>query len=111
MTFERFDLVLVPFPFTDQDAVQVRPAVVLSSWEEFGSTTDHLLLAMVTTAKRSQWPLDTPIEEWQLAGLRQPCAVRLKLFTLTIGMVLQKIGSLATDDAVRVLNAMRRHID
>ncbi|MEB3361649.1 MAG: type II toxin-antitoxin system PemK/MazF family toxin [Synechococcaceae cyanobacterium] len=67
-----FSLVRVPFPFSERLAVKRRPAVVLST-PSFQLRGSHVLLAMVTSAKGSAWPLDWPILDLKQAGLKQPC--------------------------------------
>jgi mRNA interferase MazF len=62
----------------------------------------HLLLAMITSARQSSWPLDWPIEDLLAAGLPQPCVVRLKLFTLDERVVLGRLGALVAADRTAV---------
>jgi mRNA interferase MazF len=62
----------------------------------------HLLLAMVTSARQSAWPLDWPIANLTAAGLNQPCLVRLKLFTLDERLALGTVGILAAHDRAGV---------
>ncbi|RYD81610.1 MAG: type II toxin-antitoxin system PemK/MazF family toxin, partial [Sphingomonadales bacterium] len=50
MTFERFDTVVVPFPFTDRRTTKRRPALVLSH-SPFADATENVVLAMITSAK------------------------------------------------------------
>ena len=95
--FARDALVLVPFPFTDRASHKRRPALVLSS-PDFQSASGHVLLAMVTSAKQSAWPLDWPLQNLQAAGLPQPCLVRFKLFTLDERLILKTLGHLAPAD-------------
>lgn len=95
--FERFTVVRVPFPFTDREAQKRRPALVFSQ-PGFQQACGHLLLAMITSARQSSWPLDCPIEDLQTAGLPQACVVRLKLFTLDERLVLGSLGVLAAVD-------------
>jgi mRNA interferase MazF len=95
--FERHALVLVPFPFTDRASQKRRPALVLSA-PDFQRTSGHVLLAMVTSAKQSAWPLDWTIQNHQAAGLPQPCLVRFKLFTLDERLILKSLGHLAQAD-------------
>ena len=99
--FERFAVVRVPFPFTDRQAQKRRPALVLSQ-PGFQQASGHLLLAMITSARQSAWPLDWPIEDLQSAGLPQPCVVRLKLFTLDERLVLGRLGALVEADRTAV---------
>jgi mRNA interferase MazF len=99
--FDRYAVVRVPFPFSDRLAQKRRPAVVLSE-PGFQKVSGHLLLAMITTAHQSTWPLDWPIEDLQAAGLPQLCLVRFKLFTLDERLVLGSLGSLAAADQAGV---------
>ena len=109
MTFERFDVVLVPFPFTDRETKLRRPAVVLSD-EGFGAATGQCLLAMITRAQRSAWLGDTAIDDIAAAGLSTPCVVRLKLFTLVNGLIIRKLGRLGDVDAGAVVTTVRGHL-
>lgn len=69
MTFERFAVVRVPFPFTDRDAAKNRPALVLSSDAAFNTPAGHSVLAMITSEGNASWPLDCPIADLATAGL------------------------------------------
>ncbi len=102
--FEPFDVVVVPFPFTDRPAFKRRPALV-ASVRHFNDRHDRLILAMITAAARSDWPSDVHIQDWRAAGLAVPCRVRLKLFTLEKRLIVRRVGALATQDreAVRAL--------
>ena len=94
---DRFAVVRVPFPFTDRQVQKRRPALVLSP-PGFQQGCGHLLLAMITSARQSAWPLDWPIVDLTAAGLPQACVVRLKLFTLDERLVLGRLGALGPDD-------------
>jgi mRNA interferase MazF len=98
MTYKRFDIVKVPFPFTDRQAAKNRPALVLSDDGEFNSRIGHTVMAMITSAKHTDWPLDTAIQDLTAAGLKSPSKIRLKLFTLDDRLVLGRLGQLATQD-------------
>jgi mRNA interferase MazF len=108
VTFERFSVVIVPFPFTDGAATRRRPAVVISAPETLGRGVGHNVLAMVTSAANPSWPLDVPIADLQTAGLPQPSVVRMKLFTLDDRFVLRVAGRLAPDDCVSVERSLAR---
>ena len=98
MTYNRYDVVKVPFPFTDRQSSKTRPALVLSDHKAFNSRIDHSVMAMITSAKHSDWPLDTPIENLIAAGLPAPSIIRLKLFTLDNRLILAKLGQLGSAD-------------
>ena len=104
MTCEAWDVVTVPFPFTDRAAEKRRPALLLSkrSFNRHG----HSLLAMITTAPASR-PSDVPLSDLASSGLSAPCTVRLKLFTLDNRLIVKRIGHLSAEDRNRVTAALK----
>jgi mRNA interferase MazF len=92
-----FDIVAVPFPFTDQDSDKKRPALVLSN-HFFNDATDNCVLSMITSANNPEWPLDVHISSIQKSGLSAPSKIRMKIFTLDSRLILKKIGSLSAKD-------------
>ena len=104
-TFKPFEVVVVPFPFTDSAATKRRPALVLSA-EGFNSRAAHVVLAMITSRENRGWPLDTEIRELRAAGLSHASVVRMKLFTLDERFVLRKAGALAEADRAAVQRAL-----
>jgi mRNA interferase MazF len=107
VTYDAFDVVVVPFPFADRTASKRRPAVVVSRAETFGARIGHSVLAMVTSQRQRPWPLDVPITDGARAGLTAPSLVRMKLFTLDHRLILRTAGNLAKADREGVLNALR----
>ena len=108
VTFEAFDVVVVPFPFTDRAATKRRPALVLSERSAFNAGIGHAVLAMITSASHSGWPLDVPLSDLHAAGLTSASVVRMKLFTLDERLILRKAGSLAAADRKAVAAALRK---
>ena len=98
MTYEQFDVVVVPFPFTDSTASKRRPALVISAPEKFQTKIGLSVLAMITTTSHDAWSLDTPIENLSACGLTHPSIIRMKLFTLDNHIILRKAGSLEAKD-------------
>ncbi len=101
MTCEPFDVVTVPFPFTDRHAARRRPAVVVSS-AAFHAATGHVTLLMITSARHSAWPFDHPVADRVAAGLPSPCVVRAKCVTLNAALVHERRGALGAEDRAAV---------
>ena len=99
MSFERFAVVRVPFPFTDRNATKNRPALVLSDPAEFNTPAGHSVMAMITSQDNAPWPLDCPLMDLAAAGLPAPSKVRFKLFTLDHRLVRGQLGKLSAADA------------
>ena len=98
MTYKIYDVVVVPFPFTDQNADKKRPALVVSDNDTFNDESESCVLAMITSTKHSHMPLDTTIGSLKKAGLSVPSKVRMKIFTLDSRLIIKKIGGLAAKD-------------
>ena len=105
MSFDAFDVVVVPFPFTDKGGSRRRPALVVSTGD-FNRRHDQVVLAMVTTAQSSDWASDVMLERWAEAGLSTGCRVRLKLFTLDRDLIVRRIGNLAGRDREATRSAL-----
>jgi mRNA interferase MazF len=67
----------------------------------------HKVLAMITSQKNPDWPLDTTITDNRQAGLKAPSRVRMKLFTLDNRLIVKKIGTINSKDKNAVINALR----
>jgi mRNA interferase MazF len=106
-TFEKFSVVVVPFPFTDKSSSKRRPALVLSS-TAFNNSVNHSVLAMITSAKNSNWLFDVPILDLDQAGLTSDSIVRMKLFTLDNELIIRKAGVLANIDQQGVIKAFNQ---
>lgn len=108
MISERWDVVVVPFPFTDRPASKRRPALTLSP-REFNAH-GHSVLAMITTKVDPSWPGDTPLADPAEAGLPAASTVRLKLFTLDNRLIAKIAGKLSSGDRKRVATQLDRFL-
>jgi mRNA interferase MazF len=106
---DRYEIVVVPFPFTDRATAKRRPALVLSS-ANFINLSGSTLLAMITSAQRAPWPLDLDFD-FAAAGLRKQCKIRFKLFTLDHRLILSAVGKLRDVDRRSVQNALRELLE
>ncbi len=73
--FEPWDIVRVPFPYTDRPVRQRRPALVIAAGD-LKIVHGLLWLAMITSAAHLGWPGDVVISDLGGAGLPAPSIVR-----------------------------------
>jgi mRNA interferase MazF len=106
--FEQFDVVVVPFPFTDKTATKRRPALILSDAVTFNTPIGHSVMAMITTAAHASWPQDVIIQDLTAAGLTAPSMIRMKLFTLDHALVLKRVGKLAIPEQAKVQESLQQ---
>lgn len=83
-TFEAWDVVKVPLPYTDRPVRQRRPALVVAAAN--GAPLDRLLwVTMITSAENRGWPGDVEVSDLHAAGLPAPSVVRpAKIATIEV---------------------------
>ena len=96
--FKQFDVIVVPFPYSDSPKSKNRPALILSGNDNFDGKIGHSVCAMITSLKNKAWPLDVIITDLALSGLPAPSVVRMKLFTIDHQIIREKIGELNEED-------------
>ncbi len=99
---------MVPFPFVERGGAKRRPALVVSG--EAFAPSGHLVLAMITTGGRRRWPGDVELVDYRAAGLRRPCILRLKLFTLDRRLIVKTLGRLSAVDRQAARDSLRRFL-
>jgi mRNA interferase MazF len=109
--FNRGDIILVPFPFTDLSSIKQRPALVVSS-DALNATSDDVLVAAITSQipiKLTAWEFMIPTGDLARCGLPKPSAVRLaKLAALHRQLVIRRIGSMPEPVLGRILAQIRQ---
>jgi mRNA interferase MazF len=108
VTYDQWDVVVVPFSFTDRPVQRRRPALVVSRPGPLSTVVGHSVLAMITSAGHRRWPLDVSIGDLTAAGLPAPSVVRMKLFTLDERLIEKRAGALAGEDATAVAASLAR---
>jgi mRNA interferase MazF len=99
MTGSEFgDLVLVPFPFTDQSATKRRPAVVVSSAAYHRERPDLVILAVTSQVRPVAGMGEAVITKWKEAGLLKPSVLKPVLATIERRLVLRTLGKLMEED-------------
>lgn len=97
-SYEFGDIVLVPFPFTDQTSVKQRPATIVSSAVYNRERRDLILLAITSQIQPSVFHGEASIAEWQAAGLVKPSILKPVVTTVDRGLVRRKLGRLNQSD-------------
>jgi len=111
MAFQRGDVVLLPFPFTDFTATKTRPAVVVSS-AVYQSVRPELLLAYISSqVSKATVPIDYILSDWQTAGLLKPSFVRPKIAAIEPELIVHQVGRLSAQDLGEVDRRLRRAME
>ncbi|MEA5452691.1 type II toxin-antitoxin system PemK/MazF family toxin [Leptolyngbya sp. CCNP1308] len=98
MTYEFGEVVLVPFPFTNQNAQKKRPSVVISSGEYNAARPDLILIAVTSQVKTPLLFGEIMISDWQTAGLLKLSVIKPVITTVQKDLVIKKLGKLMPTD-------------
>jgi mRNA interferase MazF len=91
-TYSRGDVVKVPFPYTDRDVRQRRPALVVSDQPLGDDGRLHWVL-MITSADHRRWPGDVSLgRRHGEAGLPAPSLIRTSKITTVATDRMEPLG-------------------
>jgi mRNA interferase MazF len=105
-SFEFGDVVLVPFPFTDQSTTKKRPAIVVSS-QTYNTERPDVIIMAVTSQVRSENTFDIPVAEWQQAGLLKPSVVKPVIATIEKTLIIKRLGRLGEKDQKTLAESLK----
>ena len=98
MNYKKWDIVLVPFHFTDLSAVKKRPGLIISPNEYNGG--QDVIIAFVTSKFATQHRLgDYKIIEWEKSNLPKPSMIRMKFATIDKSIIIKTLGRLQEKDS------------
>ncbi len=101
------DLVLVPFPFTDQSTVKKRPAVVISSGTYHRERPDVVLMAVTSQPRGSGAFGEVEVKDWKAAGLLKPSVIKPVMATIEQRLVIKHLGRLTENDRLSLTGALK----
>ncbi len=105
ISYDFGDVVLVPFPFTDQTGTKKRPAVVVSSGGLNASRPDLVIMAI--TSRVGAGPGEVVVSRWREAGLLKESICKPVFATLERALILKRLGSLVAEDRETLRAALR----
>lgn len=109
--YKKGDIVLVPFPFSNQLSVKKRPAVIISSNTYNNISSDIVIMAVTSQIEKTISVGECIIAKWQDAGLLKPSAIKSAISTIEKPLVIKKLGALLNDDVISLDNALKAFLD
>ena len=109
--YKRGDIILIPFPFSDQTTTKKRPAVIISSNAYNNASSDNVIMAITSQAERTIEVGECLIKDWQNSGLLRPSAIKPAISTIEQKLILKKLGKLSSEDLISTENALKELLD
>jgi mRNA interferase MazF len=103
--FSTWDIIKVPFPYTDRPVRERRPALVVSS-DGIQDAHGLLWVLMITSAQNRGWQGDVTVSELGSAGLSAASVVRTAKIATIESKEAELIGSLCEPDRKTVIDHM-----
>ncbi len=93
MNFQQKEIVLLPYPFSDQKGVKVRPAIIISNNNFNKKSEDCIMLPLTSVIKEVSYSVLITKEDLSFGNLLKPSRIRIdKIFTIRQNLVRMKIG-------------------
>jgi mRNA interferase MazF len=97
-TYTFGEVLLVPFPFTNQEGNKKRPAVVISNTAYHTHRPDLLIMAITSQPHTMLDFAACTIVDWKAAGLLKPSFAKPVITTLEQSLVIRSMGNLSPRD-------------
>jgi mRNA interferase MazF len=104
-----WDIVRVPFPYTDRPVRQRRPALIVAI-PGMQAQLGFLWVLMITSADNRGWPGDVLVSDHPDAGLPVQSLVRTEKIATVDGRDAERIGRLPEANRQPVTRQLRRHL-
>ncbi|HTE81978.1 MAG TPA: type II toxin-antitoxin system PemK/MazF family toxin [Reyranella sp.] len=105
-TFDRFDVVSLPFPAADRPVRERRPALVVSQ-PAHEKATGLIWVVMITAGENRARPHDVPLSDPRFAGLSIPSVIRPTKIATIEATQAKRIGRVTAEDQHAVQSALR----
>ena len=108
---EQRDLLLVPFPFSDQSGKKVRPVIVISNDEFNDRSADIIVIGVTSNITKDKYTVileDKDLEEGKLMDL---CCIKVEnILKLDKHLVIKKIGKINLSKFKELMNILQEII-
>ncbi len=95
INFKKWEVILVPFPFTDLTTNKKRPALIIS--HDDYNKSENLVIALITSNIRDSYE-DYKIVKWSEAGFPKESVIKMKFATVDKSIIVRKLGKLKKED-------------
>ncbi len=96
--YQKFDILVVSFPFSSQLKEKARPVLVISNDSFNQSKRQDLIVIAISGSLDNKLLFEPEIEFWREAGLLKSSIIKAAIATIEQQSVIQKLGTLQVGD-------------
>ena len=106
------DIVLLPFPFSDQTGLKVRPALIISN-DNFNKTVEDVIVCAVTSnIEKSKHTLLIDQKDLESGYLHQQSAIKAEnILKIKKSLIIKVIAIVKRDVLTRVLDILQEIVE
>ena len=97
-SYQKYDVIIVKFPFASSLIYKARPAVVISSNFYNKNSRDTLIILAISSKIENKLNFEKEIINWQSCNLLKPSIFKSAIATIEKNFVIEKLGVLSNND-------------
>lgn len=104
---EQRDLLLVPFPFSDQSGRKVRPVIVISNNEFNDYSDDVIVIGVTSNISKNKYTISLTNLDMEEGKLFTNCCIKIEnLLRLDKELIIKKIGKIKKEVLKNIINKL-----
>lgn len=108
---EQGDLLLVPFPFSDQSGRKVRPVIVISNKEFNEYSGDILVVGVTSNISKDKYTIGLINNDLETGKLITPCCIKVEnILRLDKELIIKNIGKVKRSKLSDIINKLNEII-
>jgi len=109
---EQRDLLLVPFPFSDQKGRKVRPVIVISNNEFNNNSEDILVVGVTSNISKDKYTVNLTNKDLEEGKLSEVCCVKSEnILKMDKEIIIKKIGKIRKEKLNLITNIILKIIE
>ena len=99
------DLLLIPFPFSDQSGRKVRPVIIISKKEFNSSSEDVLVVGVTSNTHKDKYSLSFSNKDLKEGKLFADCSIKCgNILKVDKELIINKIGKIKLEKLKDIIN-------
>jgi len=104
---EQKDLLLVPFPFSDQSGRKVRPVIVISNNRFNVSSEDMIVVGVTSNVSKDFYTLELNNKDLEEGKLFDQCCIKAEnILKIDRQLMIKKIGKITKEKFVKIIDIL-----